>query len=156
MAVAVVVASMNITSDHRSTAIGISSILFLCVGWLYPVLCIIGPARGTMGDLLCGLAVVRKDYSRCHFWRALGRTLTKSVLVTMFWGILLSIIGLTNNKTHPLLRHVLIGLLVLGILAYAFAILFSRRRGLTDLVAGTIVLRRRKRYADEIGDIISS
>ncbi|WP_170834964.1 RDD family protein [Terriglobus roseus] len=150
MTTSVVAAVAHVSSNASSNIVIIATIGFCCTCWLYPVLCIIGPARGTLGDVLCGLAVVRKDYRRCGFWRALGRTVTKTVLLSVFSGVLLAAIVLRENKSHPVTARFLLYSFLLGSLSYLFIVVFRRKRSLADRIMGTTVLRRRRRYADEV------
>jgi len=69
-------------------------------------------AQGTVGKLLCGLAVTDTSGRRISYWRAYGRQLGR-LLCSLTGG--------------------------LGYLLVAFT---SRKQGLHDLVAGTLVLHR--------------
>lgn len=107
---------LDMTGEWRpeSTAWWIISCLEVVVSWLYGVLLISGPARGTLGQQVMALQVTRLHGERVSFglatWRYLAQFLT---LLTLGFG-------------------------------YLMQVFTPRRQALHDLVSATVVVRTRR------------
>ncbi|WP_263383611.1 nSTAND1 domain-containing NTPase [Granulicella arctica] len=93
--------------------------LFFCflflLGWLYPAIARSGPARGTIADLLFGIAILKRNGRRAGFGTFTGRC----------FGSLITFFTFFIQPFTP------------------------QKRALADMIAGTIVVRRRQRYVDQ-------
>lgn len=104
---------MLLPSLALETALGVvGSLIMISVSWLYFAVMESSGLQGTVGKALLGLEVTDDRGHRISFGRATGR----------YWAKILS--GLT---------------LCIGFMMVGFT---SRKRGLHDLVAGTLVLRQ--------------
>ncbi len=107
--------------------------------WLYFALMESSSRQATLGKLLIGLVVTDLTGRRISFWRATGRHLGKFFALQF----LTSIIWLSPYASQPM-QYALIALLVLlGLLALVLAGLTEKKQALHDLLADTLVLRRR-------------
>jgi len=86
--------------------------LFVAAAWLYDALLTSSVWQGTVGKRICGLKVTDEQGSRISFGRATGRFFAK-ILSRVGFGI--------------------------GFLMVAF---MDRKRGLHDIIAGTLVMYR--------------
>jgi uncharacterized RDD family membrane protein YckC len=107
--------------------------------WLYFALLESSPRQATLGKRLIGLVVTDLAGRRISFWRATGRHLGKFFALQF----LASFVWLSPYARQPM-HYALIALLVLlGLLALALAGLTEKKQALHDLLADTLVLRRR-------------
>lgn len=107
--------------------------------WLYFALMESSSRQATLGKLLIGLVVTDLNGRRISFWRATGRHLGKFIAVQF----LTSFVWLSPYARQPM-HYALIALLVLlGLFALVLAGLTEKKQALHDLLADTLVLRRR-------------
>ncbi len=128
------------TSLQQLQAIALPlEIVYALLVWLYFALMESSSRQATLGKLLIGLVVTDLAGQRISFWRATGRHLGKFFAL----NFLTSFLWLSQYARQPW-QYALIALLVLlGWFALVLAGLTEKKQALHDLLADTLVLRRR-------------
>jgi uncharacterized RDD family membrane protein YckC len=107
--------------------------------WLYFALMESSSRQATLGKLLIGLVVTDLAGQRISFWRATGRHLGKFIAL----NFLTSFLWLSSYARQPWQYALMALLVLLGLLALVLAGLTEKKQALHDLLADTLVLRRR-------------
>jgi uncharacterized RDD family membrane protein YckC len=130
-------------SSQANTGVYLFLIVWLILDCLYQLLTGISEFRGTLGDLAAGIAVTDRKGRRIHFKRIALRY-GISALPLIFFYIIMILFG-TKSEYNTLVGGSFIICVLISILGFLIQPFTPGKRSLTDLLAGTLVLRRPKK-----------